>query len=74
LSSVEAIYAIAATGPGESLLRRLGFQLLKPAGTRRDFHNLFCAKPAIIAKKVLEVCERVVTNDPILKALSRQGL
>jgi hypothetical protein len=40
------LYALAATGEGELLLKGLGFELEVPAETRRDRHNLYCAHVA----------------------------
>ncbi|HOX25598.1 MAG TPA: hypothetical protein PLL30_11495 [Candidatus Krumholzibacteria bacterium] len=74
LKSVESIYAIAATVPGKRLLKRLGFELYRPAEKRRDGHDLFRASPALVAKRVVEVCGRVVADDRIVHDLADQGL
>jgi hypothetical protein len=72
--SVEAIFAIAATAPGEGLLRKLGFELLKSAGLRRDGHDLFRGTPAVIANKVVELCGTHIPNEHALMDLLKQGL
>lgn len=54
--ALETIYAIAATASGERLLRKLGFELLRSAETRRDQHNLFAGRTPLIAKRVGALC------------------
>ena len=40
---IRRVYAVAASGSGERLLRRLGFAVLRPAAHRQDQHDLFAA-------------------------------
>jgi hypothetical protein len=56
--SVEAVYAIAATRAGEALLRRLGFELLRPGELRNDRHSLFTARPSVILSNALKLSGR----------------
>lgn len=45
---LKRVYAMAATDRGEYLVRTLGFRVCRPAGARRDNHNLFvCEYPKL---------------------------
>jgi hypothetical protein len=55
-SSLEKIYAVAATSRGEKLLRELGFGLERSADRRRDGHHLFGARISEVDGNVARRC------------------
>jgi hypothetical protein len=74
LGNVEKVYAIAATNPGEEIMRDLGFELECDGDRRRDGHKLFGGTPAVVARKVLAMCGDRVVKPDTLKALAAGGV
>jgi len=69
LSTVERVYAIAATTSGEGLMKDLGFELHGAKERRKDGHNLFVAEVPVLARKIVALCGSKVEGDT-LKALA----
>jgi hypothetical protein len=69
LRAVEAIYAIAASRAGDRLMRKLGFEQFKAGERRRDGHDLFVARPSVLARRIVELC-----RDRILDPREFEGL
>ncbi len=51
-SRLKNFYAIAASRSGQRLLRRLGFDVIKSANTRKDGHDLFVADYAELRRHI----------------------
>ncbi|MEW6744660.1 MAG: hypothetical protein AB1486_18040 [Planctomycetota bacterium] len=71
LRSLEAIYAIAATVRGDQLLRKLGFELLRPGSSRRDGHDLFVGRPLFVARRLQAIVGEAVFDERTLGELLR---
>ena len=50
-SRIESIYAIAASRAGDRFMRRLGFEVLRPAERRKDGHDFFFASWSTVAER-----------------------
>ena len=69
-SSLDKVYAIAATGAGEKLMRRLSFVLEGSRERRKDHHHLFVARFSELSKRA----ERFSGNQPSLARSIEAGL
>jgi class 3 adenylate cyclase len=56
-SSVETLYAIAATGEGAGFMRKFGFSLIQHGGQRTDHHDLYAAKFEDFVTQVKNHCQ-----------------
>lgn len=55
-TNIENVYAIAASKSGERLLRRLGFDVIKPSQSRKDKHDVFSAKFVELVSNITTIC------------------
>jgi hypothetical protein len=55
-SRVHNVYAIAASHSGERFLRRLGFDQLRAAGSRKDEHNLYSVNYRVLRENITTIC------------------
>jgi hypothetical protein len=49
------------------MLRRLGFDQLKPAENRADRHDLYCVAFTDLAEKISEICGKRFPDDAVEK-------
>ena len=54
--NVKAVYAVAASKSGQSLVKGLGFELQQDREKRADKHDLYVARPATISKNIAKYC------------------
>ena len=73
LDTVENVYAIAASRSGEALLRRLGFDQIRPAQGRKDQHDLYRVAFADLAKNITTICGRRFPEESIEKTISNKA-
>jgi hypothetical protein len=50
------VYAIGASGPGEDMMRKLGFDVLRGAAMRKDRHNLYSVKYPVLSQSITTLC------------------
>lgn len=65
-ANIENVYAIAASKSGERLLRKLGFDIIKPSQSRKDKHDVFSAKFAELVSNITTICGARLPESPDL--------
>lgn len=71
-ASVDTVYAIAASGSGETLLRRLGFDQLKLAENRADRHDLYRVAFTDLARNISVICGKRFPEESLKTILSKR--
>ncbi len=71
-SSVENLYAIAASKSGDRLLRRLGFDPITSAENRADHHDFFQVSVPELANNIYTLCGERFPEDTFNKILGRR--
>lgn len=74
IHNIKHVYAISASDSGTRLMQHLGFEVQKPADSRKDRHNLFIGRFATIAENVARICDERFKDRALLEQILKQNI
>ncbi len=74
LDNIDMVYAIAASKAGVSLMKRLGFNLVKSSKDRKNGHDLFAIRFMNLAQNISEICDDRLMERPLIDKLLKHDI